>query len=265
VPGRFGIASREMDRFPWPLPLPGREVRLELVNPARKRFWTAAWIGGLGFLFMAIGPVRGDHGPYGAMVGLCGFTLFVLACFLGLMGLRHAFRRDVVLVIDREGVTVPRVLYFLGGLRRATWADIQGTSLQTRDGIFTGVVQAGRSQLSLGQDQLPQGWNVSELMWRIQVRALLARHDGHLDALQAAAVEALGIYGPTAEGVVVVLEPDGPAVVDLVKSPEEYVLQRASYPAEHKVIVGGEVAAAWKERASQNLLDLSVPIPPRST
>ncbi len=254
-----------MDRFPWPLPLPGREVRLELVNPARRRFRTAAWIGALGLLFLALGPVRGDHGPYGAMVGLCGFTLFILACVLGLMGLRHAFRRDVVLVIDREGVTLPRVLYFLGGVRRANWAQIEGTSLSTRDGIFTGVVDARPSTLSLGQDQLPPGWNVSELMWRIQVRTLLARREGQLNPLEAAALEALGIYGPTAEGAVVALEPDGPTVLDLVRSPDEYALQLQSYPAEHKLVVGGDATTAWRARVPQNLVELAVKIPPRST
>jgi hypothetical protein len=254
-----------MDRFPWPLPLPGRDVRLELVNPARKKFRTAAWIGALGLLFMALGPVRGDHGPYGAMVAICGGLLFVLASCLGLMGLRHAFRRDIVLTVDRDGITVPRVLHFLGGVRRASWAQIGGTSLRMKDGVFTGLVDVDRSKLSLGQDQLPAGWNVSELMWRIQVRTELARRDGHLDPLQAAAAEALGIYGKTAEGAVVALEPDGPTVVDLVSSPDEYLLQLPSYPPEHQVIVGSDVATAWKARVSHKLRELSLQIPARTT
>jgi hypothetical protein len=253
-----------MDRFPWPLPLPGRDVRLQLVNPARKRFRTAAWMGAAGLFCMVLGPVRGDRGEYGAMIALCGGALFILAVVGGLIGLRHAFRRDLVLIVDREGVTVPRILNFLGGIRRATWAQIAGTSLVTKDGIYTGIVDAV-GKLGLGQDQLPEGWNVSELMWRIQVRLLLVHHAGDLDPLQAAGLEALGIYGSAAEGAVVVAESDGPTVIDLVATPDEYLAQVASYPAEHKVLVRSDAVTAWTTRAAQNLVELRMAIPPRTT
>ncbi len=254
-----------MERFPWPLPLPGRDVRLALVNPARKKFRTAAWMGAAGIFCMALGPVTGDRGVYGAMVALCGGALFVMACFLLTVGLRHAFRRDLVLVIDGEGVTVPRILNYLAGTRSATWAQIQGTSLRTREGVFTGIVEAGRARLTIGQDLLPEGWDVTELMWRIQVRMQLARLDRKPDPLQAAGVEALGIYGPTAEAAVVASDADGPNIVDLVKGPDEYLAQLSSYPQGHKVLVRSVATAAWKERAPQSVVELSTPIPPRVT
>jgi hypothetical protein len=222
-------------------------------------------MGAAGLVCLGLGPATGDRGVYGAMVALAGGALFIMACLVGSIGLRHAFRRDLLLIVDREGLTVPRVLNFLGGVRRCTWAQVSATALGTKDGVYTGIVEVERAKLSFGQDQLPEGWNVSELIWRIQVRQQLAHRLGQLDPLQATGVEALGVYGTAAEGAVITPEADGPAVIDLVKGPEEYLAQLATYPPDHKVLVRSDSAAAWKARAPQQLVELAIPIPPRTT
>ncbi len=199
----------------WPQPPPGHGAVIQLVNPAPRLLRGAALFAGLGVAGGAFGWQFA--GWEGVMVFGAGWVL--LAAFVLAVALRHLGRDDLQLVLDAQGLAVPRILYLQGGVQRVAWADVASATLLLENQHFVGRIEASDGRrLRIGQDHLPPGWDVRDLLFRVEVRASLARR-GHLSEINAAVAEALVIAGRPGGAVWVIEGPDG-VVVEAILDPE---------------------------------------------